>query len=75
MINKDPSTTFGEFDDVSKVEKYVMDQSEYEKKTGEKIVASFMKCKQKLNCNSLFVFNRFCLGFQEAKQAWSFWQS
>ncbi|XP_046847883.1 tubulin-folding cofactor B-like isoform X2 [Xenia sp. Carnegie-2017] len=33
VINKDPSTTFGEFDDVSKVEKYVMDQSEYEKKT------------------------------------------
>lgn len=34
VINTDPSKALGVFDDVSKVDKFEMDQSEYEKKTG-----------------------------------------
>jgi hypothetical protein len=34
VINTDPSKVLGVFDDVSKVEKFELDQSEYEKKTG-----------------------------------------
>ena len=35
VINKDPTKTSGEFDDVSKVEKYEISEEAYAKKTGE----------------------------------------
>ena len=34
VIDKDPSKTFGEFTDVSRVEKYEISTEEYSKKTG-----------------------------------------